>query len=53
MTQPHDYAVLSAGGNLETIRQSRSFNDQRMIAAGAEILFDTCKDCFAIVLHLR
>ena len=53
MAQPHNYSILSAGGNFETIRQFRIFDNQRMIAAGAEILFDTCKDCFAIVLHAR
>ena len=53
MTKPHDYSVVSAGRDLKTIGQPPVFNDQRMITAGAEVLIDLRKNCFAIVPHPR
>src|SRR5687768_15996965 len=53
MTQTHYDIVCSRRGDLETLRQRFFFNDQRMVAAGEEMVVQTGKDRFSVMRNFR
>ena len=52
MTHRHDFPVLAAPGNLQTIRKGSGIHRKRMIPHRLEILRNAFKDPFAVMRHL-
>ena len=52
MTKSHDHAIAGLGGNLQAGWQTFTFDNKRMIPAGAKGRLKTLKDRVAIMKHL-
>ena len=52
MLKPHNRAILKLCGDFKAIRKAFALNNQRMIPGGVKWCRQTCKNAFAVVMHL-
>src|SRR6185369_4191783 len=52
VAQSHDYVVSGVGRYFETVRQTLTFDDQRVVATSRKMIVDPSKYCFPVMTDL-